>query len=97
MNSFTREPASNAGPAASTINYDGPALAELSIDGVDFRVDAGKQGTSLCISQRATGTWDWCFTGEAKWDGSSLRAKNLGQGVLKPLSATLAQALADQG
>lgn len=89
---------SNSSPILSSsavgINYESPAVAELEVDGVDFRIDAGKQGTSLCISQRPTGTWDWSFVGEAKWDGSSLRSKGLERRVLTPLSAALSAALA---
>jgi hypothetical protein len=85
--------AAESSAAASSVNYESPAVVELEIEGVDFRVDAGKQGTALCISQRQSGTWDWSYCGEAKWDGSSLRSKALERRVLGPLSAALVQAL----
>ena len=80
---------------SSQVNYDSPAVLELEVEGTEFRVDSGKQGTSLCISQRATGSWDWAFIGEAKWDGSLLRSKALDRRVLQPLSVALAKTLAD--
>ena len=81
--------------SASPVNYESPALVELQIEEADYRVDAGKQGTALCISTRKAGTWDWSFVGEARWDVRSLRSKALGRDVLGPLSQALAAALAD--
>jgi hypothetical protein len=86
---------STAGHAESTVNYDSAPLAELEIEGVEFRIDAGKQGTALCVSQRRSGSWDWSYVGEAKWDGSSLRCKLLERSVLGPLARALTQALAN--
>ncbi len=59
-------------PATEAINYDSPPLVEVEIEGTDFRLDAGKQGTALCISTRPSGSWDWSFGGEARWDVGSL-------------------------
>lgn len=84
-----------ASASASPVNYESPPLVELQVDEADYRVDAGKQGTALCISTRKTGTWDWSFVGEARWDVRSLRSKALGRDVLEPLSKALAAALAD--
>lgn len=92
MNSLPAPPALNS---ASSVNYDSPALVELELDGVDYRVDGGKQGTALCISSRITGSWDWAFAGEARWDARSLRSKLFPRVILEPLSAALARALAD--
>jgi hypothetical protein len=78
-----------------SISYDGPALLEISIDGTDYRVDSGKQGTSLSISTRETGTWDWSFGGEARWDGSALRSKPFERAVLTQLSKAFGDAIAD--
>jgi hypothetical protein len=81
--------------SAQPVNYDSAPLVELQIDEADYRVDAGKQGTALCISTRKAGTWDWSFVGEARWDLSSLRSKSLERVVLEPLSKALASALAN--
>jgi hypothetical protein len=78
-----------------SISYDGPALLEISIDGTDYRIDPGKQGTSLSISTRETGTWDWSFGAEARWDGSSLKAKPFERAVLTQLSKAFAAAIAE--
>lgn len=86
---------SSTASAKPSVNYDSTALAELEIEDVEFRIDAGKQGTALCISQRRSGSWDWSYVGEAKWDGSSLRCKVLERHVLGPLAQALTQALAD--
>ena len=74
------------------INYESPPLLEMEIDGVDYRVDGGKQGTALCISTRATGTWDWVFGGEARWDGD-LRSKAFERRTLGTLAKAFKQAL----
>jgi hypothetical protein len=76
-----------------SVNYDSGALVELAVDGVDYRVDAGKHGTALCISTRATGTWDWSFVGEARWDGRDLRMRAFDRALLVQLSRALAQAI----
>jgi hypothetical protein len=68
---------------------------EVEIGDTEYRVDAGKQGTALCISTRAAGSWDWSFGGEARWDIRTLRSKAFARSVLEPLSAALAAALAD--
>jgi hypothetical protein len=77
------------------VNYDSVALVELAIDGIDYRVDSGKQGTALSLSTRESGTWDWAFGGEARWDGSALRSRAFERQVLLRLSTAVAQALAD--
>ena len=81
--------------AAPPVNYDSPPLVELEIGDTEYRVDAGKQGTALCISTRNAGSWDWSFGGEARWDIRSLRSKAFPRAVLEPLSKALAAALAD--
>ncbi len=60
-----------------SVNYDSDPVLEVELEGVDYRIDAGKQGTALCISTRPAGTWDWQFVAEAKWDNLSLRCKDL--------------------
>lgn len=76
----------------SPVNYDSPPILELEIEGVDYRVDSGKQGTALCISTRTSGTWGWAFAGEARWDGD-LRSKALERRTLVTLSQAFREAL----
>ncbi len=89
---------SAAGPplaAESPVNYDSAAVVELTIDEADYRIDAGKQGTALSISNRPTGTWQWRFVCEARWDGSSLRSRALERPLLQRLSRAFAEAVAN--
>ena len=74
------------------VNYESVPLLELSLDGVDYRLDSGKQGTALCISTRASGSWGWAFAGEARWDGD-LRSKALERRTLVTLSQAFREAL----
>jgi len=80
-------------PTDSAVNFESAPLAEVTVDDTDFRVDSGKQGTAFSISSRPTGTWDWTFRGEARWDGSTLRSRALERRVLGELSTALASAL----
>jgi len=75
------------------VNYESTPLVELELDGIQYRIDAGKQGTALCISTRDAGTWGWSFGCEARWDGSMLRAKAFERPVLTSLSTALRAAL----
>ena len=87
---------SNTAPAAdSGVNYEGASLVEVTVGDADYRVDAGKQGTAFSISSRPTGTWDWTFGGEARWDGTALRSRAYERRVLTELSTALASALAN--
>lgn len=76
-----------------SVNYDSSPLVEVEIEGVDYRLDAGKQGTALCISTRAAGSWDWSFGGEARWDVGSLRCKAFERRTLDQLSRAFKEAL----
>lgn len=78
----------------SPVNFEEAALVELAIDGTDYRVDAGRAGTALCISTRASGSWDWTFRGEARWQANVLRCKAFDRPVLAQLSEALAAAAA---
>jgi hypothetical protein len=78
---------------ASAVNYESAPLVEVEIEGVDYRLDAGKQGTALCISTRASGSWDWSFGGEARWDVGSLRSKAFERRTLDQLSRAFKVAL----
>lgn len=83
---------SDAGPTSISISYDGPALVELELEGVQYRLDAGKQGTALCVSTRSPGSYDWQFLSEARWDGRDLRVKSLDRTILVPLAKALREA-----
>jgi hypothetical protein len=77
------------------VNYDSAPVAEASSDGTEYRIDAGKAGTAICVSTRAAGSWDWSFLCEARWDGSELRTKELERNVRLMLSAALTSASQD--
>ena len=77
------------------VNYDSGPVAEALIDDTEYRIDAGKQGTSICVSTRPVGSWDWSFVCEARWDGSELRAKSLERSVRLQLSQALSQVVQD--
>lgn len=78
---------------AESINFESSPLLEVEIDGTEYRLDAGKQGTALSISTRPSGSWDWAFAGEARWDVGSLRCKALERRTLDQLSRAFKQAL----
>ena len=84
-------PAIEAPAAQGQVNFDEAALVELELDGTDYRLDAGRAGTALCISTRPSGSWDWTFRGEAKWQANVLRCKAFDRGVLTRLSQALAE------
>jgi hypothetical protein len=79
--------------ATEGVNYESAALVEVEIEGTDYRLDAGKQGTALCISTRVSGSWDWSFGGEARWDVGSLRCKAFERRTLDQLSLAFKAAL----
>ena len=89
MNSNSAEVAEN------TVNFEGSSLLEVTVGGTDYRIDSGKQGTAFSISSRPSGTWDWSFGGEARWDGSQLRSRAFERRTLLELSTALSSALAD--
>lgn len=75
------------------VNYDSSPVAETAIDGTEYRIDAGKAGTAICVSTRPAGSWDWSFVCEARWDGSELRSKELERSVRLQLSRALTSAV----
>jgi hypothetical protein len=77
----------------NAVNYEGVALVEVAIEGVEYRLDAGKQGTALCVSTRPEGSHDWEFLSEARWDGRDLRTRSLDRSIAQRLSHALAQAI----
>ena len=78
------------------VNYDGEPLLEVQHEGVDYRFDAGKQGTALCVSSRTPGSWDWQFVAEAKFDRSTLRCPELKRPIREYLARALREALEAQ-
>jgi hypothetical protein len=78
-----------------SVNYDSPPVAETAIDDTEYRIDAGKAGTAICVSTRSAGSWDWTFLCEARWDGSELRSKQLERAVRTQLSRALSSATQD--
>ena len=97
MNSMQTDSESNSvrSSAGGAINYDSAPVVELALDGLDYCIDVGKQGTVLSISNRSSGSWDWSFCAEARWDGSSLRNRALERKVLQALSAAFKEAIAN--
>ncbi|HEX2735844.1 MAG TPA: hypothetical protein VHM70_29795 [Polyangiaceae bacterium] len=77
------------------VNYDSEPVAEATIGPTHYRIDAGKQGTAICISSRSPGSWDWSYICEARWDGSELRTKELERDVRVVLSKAIASAMQD--
>jgi len=72
-----------------SVNYDCDPVLHVELEGVEYRLDVGMQGTALSVSERAAGGWDWSFVGEAKWDRVDLRCKALA----RPIREALARAL----
>jgi hypothetical protein len=78
------------------VNYESEAIVELTIEELEYRVDAGKQGTALCVSTRAPGGWDWQYCAEVRFDGRDVSSKVLDRQVRVRLGKALQQALEDQ-
>jgi hypothetical protein len=89
MNSDT----GSSGSSPVSISYDGPPLVEVEIEGVEYRLDAGKQGTALCVSTRTPGSYDWQFLSEARWDGRDMRVKVLDRPIVQELARALRAAV----
>src|SRR5690349_7137830 len=53
----------NPNPAAFSIDFDHPPVAEIEVEGARYRVDAGL-GTAVAVSQRAPGSWSWQLLAE---------------------------------
>jgi hypothetical protein len=78
------------------VNYESNPVAEAAIDGTEYRIDSGKEGTAICVSTRPAGSWDWSFVCEARWDGSELRTKLLERSIRTHLSRAISSAMQDQ-
>jgi hypothetical protein len=81
--------------STEAVNYEESPVAETAIDGTEYRIDTGKQGTSICVSTRPAGSWDWSFLCEARWDGSELRSKEIERPIRMQLSKALSGAMQD--
>jgi len=68
-------------------------VAETAIEGIEYRIDSGKEGTAICVSTRRAGSWDWSFVCEARWDGSEVRTKALERSIRAQLSRALGSAM----
>ncbi len=73
------------------VNYDCEPVMEALVEGMEYRLDSGMQGTALCVSQREPGSWDWTFVGEAKWDLTTLRCKAIHRTICEELARSLRQ------
>ncbi len=89
-----QDPAVNT-VSVDSVSYDEPPLAELEVDGVDYRLDPGR-GSAVAVSQRPAGGWDWTPVTEGRWDGSRLRAKGLDPRVVNALTAALSAAMRER-
>jgi hypothetical protein len=79
---------------ADTVSYDSPPVAEVQVDELEYRVDAGL-GSIVAISHRVAGTSTWAPITQGKWDGVRLRAKALEHPVVALLERALSQAMKD--
>lgn len=86
--------APNQETPGETVHYEGTPIAEQEIDGVEYRVDAGR-GSLVAVSRRESGTWAWGLVGEGRWDGVRLKVKGLDHAVTARLGQTLLQAMRD--
>jgi hypothetical protein len=81
--------------SAESVSYEEAPLAELEVDGVAYRVDPGR-GSSVAVSRRESGSWDWTPVTEGRWDGSRLRAKGLEHPIVTALADALGVAMRER-
>ena len=79
------------------ISYDEPGLLEVELEDRLYRLDSGKQGTALCLSVRAVGTYRFRFLGELRWDRRDLRSKSVDRKLLGQLSRHLRELPREEG
>lgn len=79
----------DGGGEPGSVNYESDPVLQVELEDTEYRIDVGMQGTLLSVSRRPSGSWDWSFVGEAKWDRITLRCKELP----RPLREALARAL----
>jgi hypothetical protein len=77
------------------VNYDEEPLAEVEVEGCEYRIDTGL-GSVVAISKRDSGTWAWTLVTEGRWDGRRLRAKGVDHAVIEILSQAVATAMTDR-
>ena len=75
--------------SVGSVNYESEPVLQLQLEEVDYRLDVGMQGTAISVSQRAAGSWDWSFVGQAKWDNIMFRCKALPRPVCEALGKAL--------
>ena len=74
--------------SAPSVDYDFTPVAELEVDGTQYRLDPGFRG-AIAISGRSAGTWSWSLLCEGNWDGVRLKAKGLDRSVVASLEKAL--------
>ncbi len=79
----------------ASVSYDEAPIAELSMAGVEYRVDVG-HGSAVAISRRDEGQWSWQPLTEARWDGSRLRSNALDHELREALARCLSEAARNQ-
>ncbi len=79
-------------PDGGSVSYDEAPIAEITLAGVEYRVDLGR-GSAVAVSQREEGTWSWQVLTEGRWDGMSLKAKSLDFALRDALSKALLEAM----
>jgi hypothetical protein len=89
------ETTQNRALAADDVNYDEAPVAQMEIEDVEYRIDAGR-GSAVAVSMRAAGKWSWELVGEGKWDGVRLKAKPLPHSVVSQLERALAAAMRER-
>lgn len=77
--------------SSAAIDYDFPPVAELEVEGMQYRVDVGAR-SAIAVSQRAVGTWSWAMLAQGRWDGVRLKAKGLDRLVVAALEKALRSA-----
>src|SRR4051812_33124340 len=80
-----------SGSGSDYVDYDNPPVAEIELDGTQYRVDVGR-GAAVAISQRVGGTWNWKPLAEGRWDGVQLKSKGLDRLLVDALAKALGAA-----
>lgn len=74
------------------VNYDEEPLVELPSGDRLYRLDPALGGSTLGLSQRGPGSWQWQYIAELKWDGTTLRSRAVERQLLEQLGRALAEA-----
>jgi|GEM_PF-625068 len=78
--------------AMSPVNYDDEPIVELPLGELLYRLDPALGGSTLGLSLRGPGSWQWQYLAEVKWDGSTLRSKVVERPLLEQLGRALSAA-----